>query len=179
MKVYLQMFDGNIQQNPLCVESCVPKEFSISPRFSPTIFLSRCKFSTLTSTPLYSSRPYAQNPVLEIVNQESVKICTTGMSIRTLYAQHYVSIRIFTSLPVSRLQLFIAMRLQYSYEHTYVQHHYSTTEGLQSYCSIMVNIFDCATVLLSIILYSFYGPRPCLDVLTHVTFFLNYYNSTC
>ena len=68
------------------------EEFSISPRFSP---------SALTSTPLYSSTPtrtslysgierlYAQNPVFEIVYDESVKaylhICTTGMFSRTLY----------------------------------------------------------------------------------------------
>ena len=35
---YLHMYDGNVQHNPLCVESCVTKEFSISPRFSPTMF---------------------------------------------------------------------------------------------------------------------------------------------
>ena len=52
----------------------VTKNLHISPRFSPTI-LSRCKFSTPTSTPLYSSinRLYAQNPVFEIVHDESVK----------------------------------------------------------------------------------------------------------
>ena len=38
VKVYLHMYNGNVQQNPLCVESCVTKEFSISPRFSPTMF---------------------------------------------------------------------------------------------------------------------------------------------
>ena len=38
MKVYLHMYNGNVQYNPLCVESCVTKEFSISRRFSPTIF---------------------------------------------------------------------------------------------------------------------------------------------
>ena len=38
VKVYLHMYNGNVQQNPLCVESCVSKEFSISPRLSPTIF---------------------------------------------------------------------------------------------------------------------------------------------
>ena len=32
------MHNGNVQQNPLCVESCVTKEFPISPRFSPTMF---------------------------------------------------------------------------------------------------------------------------------------------
>ena len=38
VKVYLHMYNGNVQQNLLCVESCVTKEFSISPQFSPTIF---------------------------------------------------------------------------------------------------------------------------------------------
>ena len=38
MKVYLHMYNGNVQQNPLCVESCVTKEFSISPRLWRTIF---------------------------------------------------------------------------------------------------------------------------------------------
>ena len=38
VKVYTHMYNGNIQQNLLCVESCVTKEFAISPRFSPTIF---------------------------------------------------------------------------------------------------------------------------------------------
>ena len=38
VKVYLHMHNGNVQQNPLCVESCVTKDFSISPRFSPTMF---------------------------------------------------------------------------------------------------------------------------------------------
>ena len=37
-KVYLHMFNGNVQQNPLCVESCVTKEFPISPRLWRTIF---------------------------------------------------------------------------------------------------------------------------------------------
>ena len=38
--VYLHMYSGNVQQNPLCLESsCVTnKVFSIFPRFSPTIF---------------------------------------------------------------------------------------------------------------------------------------------
>ena len=140
MKVYLHMYNGNIQQNPLCVESCVTKKFSISPwlwrtifdpdansvllrahlctvvdsmrrkpcvrncsrereglyngnvqqnplcaasfhlgysHLSPVLtydFLSRCKFSTPTS--LYSSnnRLYAENPVFEIVRNESVKV---------------------------------------------------------------------------------------------------------
>ena len=43
VKVYhLPMYNGNIQQNSLCVESCVTEEFHISPRFSPAFFSSRC-----------------------------------------------------------------------------------------------------------------------------------------
>ena len=38
VKVYLHMYNGNVQQNPLCVESCVTKEFSMSPRLSSTVF---------------------------------------------------------------------------------------------------------------------------------------------
>ena len=32
------MYNGNVQQNPLCVESCVTKKFSMSPLFLSTIF---------------------------------------------------------------------------------------------------------------------------------------------
>ena len=38
VNVYPHMYNGNVQQNCLCVESCVAKEFSMSPRFSSTIF---------------------------------------------------------------------------------------------------------------------------------------------
>ena len=38
VKVYLHMHNGNVQQNPLCVESCVANGFSISFRLSPTMF---------------------------------------------------------------------------------------------------------------------------------------------
>ena len=39
LKVYhLHIYNGNIQQNPLCVESCVIEELPISPRFSPVFF---------------------------------------------------------------------------------------------------------------------------------------------
>ena len=31
VKVYLQMYSGNVQQNPLCVESYFTKKYSISP----------------------------------------------------------------------------------------------------------------------------------------------------
>ena len=38
VKVYLHiMHNGNVQQNPPCIESCVTSGFSISPRLSPTM----------------------------------------------------------------------------------------------------------------------------------------------
>ena len=37
-KVYLAMYNGNVQQNPLCIESCVTEKFSMSPLLSSTIF---------------------------------------------------------------------------------------------------------------------------------------------
>ena len=120
MKVYLHMYNGNVQQNSLCVESCVIKKLPISPRFSPTVFY-RDASSVLLQAHLCTAVDYAQNPVSGIVHPESVKICTTGMSSRTLYAQHPVSLRIFPSILASRLRFFIAMQIQYSYEHNYVQ----------------------------------------------------------
>ena len=38
VKVHLHMHNGNVEQNPLCVESCKTNGFSISPRLSPTMF---------------------------------------------------------------------------------------------------------------------------------------------
>ena len=38
VKVYLNIYNGNVQQNPLCAASCVTKDLRISPRSTPTIF---------------------------------------------------------------------------------------------------------------------------------------------
>ena len=71
------MYNGNVRQNPSCAASCHNEPSHLSPVLAYD-FLSRCKFSTptSTSTPLYSSinRLYAQNPVFEIVHEESVKV---------------------------------------------------------------------------------------------------------
>ena len=68
------MYNGNVQQNPLCVEYRVTKELPIAPRFSPTIF-----YRDDSSVPLNSSRLYAQNPVFETVHGESVKVYLYNM----------------------------------------------------------------------------------------------------
>ena len=68
-----QVYNGNVQQNPLCVESCMSKELPISTRFSPTIFY-RDASSVLLLAHLSTAVDYAQNHVFEIVHQESVKV---------------------------------------------------------------------------------------------------------
>ena len=112
-KFYLHMYNGNVQQNPLCVESCVSKEFSISPRLSPTIF------DPDANSVLLRAHTCTENLVFEII-QESVKVCTTGMPSRTLYAQHPASLRIFPSLPGSRLRFFIAGQIHHPTVHRFL-----------------------------------------------------------
>ena len=72
------MYNGNVQQNPLCAATC----FHLSPVLA-YVFLSRGKSSTVQCTVffytpaqvdapiMYSS---AKNPVFEIVHEESVKV---------------------------------------------------------------------------------------------------------
>ena len=60
VEVHLHMYSGNVQQNPLCVESCMAKELSMSPRFSSTIFDPHANSMLLL---LYSSRLHAQKTV--------------------------------------------------------------------------------------------------------------------
>ena len=65
--VYLHMYSGNVQQNPLCVESfCITKAFSIFPRFSPTI-ISRCKFSTPTNASFNMTKEGAFTMISRVV----------------------------------------------------------------------------------------------------------------
>ena len=69
----------------------------------------RCKFSNLTSTPMYSSRL-----VFEIVHEESVRVyhlhMYNGNIQQNSHAQNHASLRNFTSLLGSRLRFFIAMQ---------------------------------------------------------------------
>ena len=86
VNVYPHMYNGNVQQNPLCVGSCATKEFSISPRFSPTIFDPDAS-SVLYTTPLYSSRLYAQKTLCSKLFPMQIQcsrahLCTALDSIR-------------------------------------------------------------------------------------------------
>ena len=53
VKIYLHMYNGNVQQNPLCAASCI----FISPRFSPMIFYRRANSALYRGHFLIHSRP--------------------------------------------------------------------------------------------------------------------------
>ena len=59
VKAHLPMYNGDVQQNEPSMRRilCHLEIFHVSPVLVND-FLSRCKFSALTSTPLYSSRLY-------------------------------------------------------------------------------------------------------------------------
>ena len=90
MKVYLHMYHGNVQQNPLCVEFCMTKELSISLRFSPTIFELDANSVLLRAHLCTAADSMRRKLCVEIV-QENVTVCTMGMSSRTLHVQHPVT----------------------------------------------------------------------------------------
>ena len=153
VKVYLHMHNGKVQQNPLCIESCVTKENSISPQLSPTMFDPDAK-TVLLQTHLctavdfmcrkscvrncsrerkglynngnvilhtFVQQLYAQNPVFEIVHDESVKVYlhmyNGNVQQNPLCVESSCVLRCFPSFPGSRLRFFIAMQFQYSYKY--------------------------------------------------------------
>ena len=106
VKVYLHMYNGNVQQNPLRVGSCVTKELSISHRFSLTMFDADANSVLLRAHLCTAVDSMHRKPWVRNCSIECQKVCTTGMPSRTLNAQHPVSLRIFPSLPCPRLRFF-------------------------------------------------------------------------
>ena len=117
VKVYPHMYNGNVQQNPLCVESCLTKGFAISPRFSPTIFDPDANSVLLRADLCTTVDSMRREPCVRNCSRE--REGTSGMSSRTLYAQHPVSLRIFRYLPGSRLRFFIAGQIQHRTVHSF------------------------------------------------------------
>ena len=64
------MYNGNVQQNPVCVESCVTKKFSMSPLFSSTIFDPDAN-SVLLRAHLCPAVVYAQKTLCTIFYQDA------------------------------------------------------------------------------------------------------------
>ena len=106
MKVYLHIYNGNVQQNPLCVESGVTKEFSISPRLSPTIFDPDANSVLLRAhlCPAVDSKPCVRN-----CSREHEGLYNGNVQQNSLGAASCVS----PSLPGSRLRFFISGQIQH------------------------------------------------------------------
>ena len=64
------MYNGNVQQNPLCVESCVTEKFSTSTLFSLTIFDPDAN-SVLLRVHLCPAVDYAQKTLCTIFYQDA------------------------------------------------------------------------------------------------------------
>ena len=138
VKVYLlPRYNGNVQQNPLCVESCVTKKFSMSHRCWCNVWL---VFVLCTGVVLNTVRESA-TPDSKANKQADAASCrfrrhflcgalfcnfsTTEHEGLSTYVQRecsaepfmrsILSLRIFTSSPGSRLRYFIKMQIQYSY----------------------------------------------------------------
>ena len=88
MKVYLHIYNGNVQQNPLCAASCITKDLPISPRFSPTIFYRDANSVLLQAhlcTVVGSMRRTLCSKLFIRRALRSIYTCSTGMfSRRTL-----------------------------------------------------------------------------------------------
>ena len=78
------LYNGNIQEKPLCAASCFTKDIPSLPGSHLNFFIAgqiqhrivhRFLYTPAqVDAPMYSSRLYAKNPVFEIVHEESVKV---------------------------------------------------------------------------------------------------------
>ena len=77
--------------------------------------------NVISTTHLCTQQLYAQNPVFEIVHDESVKVYlhmyNGNVQQNPLCVEFSCVLRCFPSFPGSRLRFFIAMQLQYSYKY--------------------------------------------------------------
>ena len=112
VKVYLHMYNGNVQQNPLCVESCVTKEFSISPRFSSTMFDPDANSVLLRAylCPAVDSKPCVRN-----CSREREGLYNRNVQQNSLCAASCVT----PSLPGSPVRFYIAGQIQHPAVHSF------------------------------------------------------------
>ena len=80
VKVYLHMHNGNVQQNPICVEPCVTQELSIFPRLLPMMFDPDANSVLLRAHLCTAVDSMCRKPCVRNFVQESVKVYTTGIS---------------------------------------------------------------------------------------------------
>ena len=112
VKVHLHMYNGNVQQNPLRVESCVTKKFSISLRFSPTIFYLDANSVLLRAhlCPAVDSKPCVRN-----CSRGREGLYNGNVQQNSSCAASCVT----PSLPGSRLRFFIAGQIQHPAVHSF------------------------------------------------------------
>ena len=111
VKVYPHMYNGNVQRNPLCVESCVAKKFSISLWFSPTTFDLDANSVLLRAhlCPAVDSKPWVRNR-----SRGREGLYNGNVQQNSLRAASCVT----PSLPGSRLRFFIAGQIQHPAVHS-------------------------------------------------------------
>ena len=91
VKVYLHMYNGNVQQNPLCVESCETKEFSISPRLWRTIFDPDANSVLLRAHPCTAVDSMRRKPCVRNCSREREGLYNGNVQQNPLYAASYVT----------------------------------------------------------------------------------------
>ena len=106
------LYNGNVQQNPLCAASCVTKDIPISPRLSPMIFYPDANSGLLRAhlCPAVDSKPCARNCSREREglyngNVQQNSLCTASC--------------VIPSLPGSCLRFFIAGQIQHPAVHSF------------------------------------------------------------
>ena len=120
MKVYLHMYNENIQQNSLCVESYATKEFSISLRFSPTMFNPADANSVLSRAHLCTAvDSMRRKPCLQNCSREPGGLYNGNVQQNPLCAASYVT-KDIPPLPGPRLRFLVAGQIQHRTVHSFL-----------------------------------------------------------
>ena len=106
-EIYLHMYNGNVQQNPLCVESCVTKEFSISPRLWRTIFYPDVNSVLLRAHLCTAVDSMRRKPCVRNCSREREGLYNGNVQQNSLCAASFVT----PSLPGSCLRFYIAEQI--------------------------------------------------------------------
>ena len=119
VKVYLHMHNGNVEQNPLCVESCVTNGFSISPRLSPTMFDPDANSVLLrahlcTAVDFMCRKPWIRNCSREREGLYNGNVHQNPLRAASCFTKD------IPSLPGSRIRFFVAGQIQYRAVHRFL-----------------------------------------------------------
>ena len=113
MKVYLHIYSGNVQQNPLCVES----SFTIHlPRLSPTMFDPDAKSVLLLAHLCTAADSMRRKPWVRNCSRERKALYNGNVHQNPLCAASCFT-KDVPSLPVSRLRVFITGQIQHRTVH--------------------------------------------------------------